>query len=583
MITPYRPDDIPPFYPAVVDIETASDGRVLAIEYGYQDEHNVRVFATFSNWGDFIVFIRRLVGKYKGNRAQLHRITRIWAHNGANFDYLSLVEFLRDNRLASDTQYILSGSTGIGVVIKLHSKETLRLYDSNRLLPGSLDKLCKEFNTETKKLDVDKKYKSKMELFLKKYPKLFYDYLHADVCSLQEVIYKFWCMLYAIEGSVGYLPMTLPSMALRLFRINMDDSFVISVPWNKEVKEFSRRAYTGGRVECYRSGKHEHVNIYDVNSMYPSVMQANVYPSSARAAWTQTYRTDLLGLWEIEYEQSNTLVPPVLRDEMSGDFSYTGKGVYTTPEIELIKEIGIKKLTITKGVVFQRSTKLFEKFVDKYYGLRLQAQREGNSALAYVCKILLNSLYGKFGQVGVKQQIVQVTKEKIAEVMSKGGSVHIISDDYMVTLENDMVEHEFVAIAAYVTSYARVVLYRAILAAGSGYIYSDTDSVHIDESSNTKPNNIGDNLGEMKLEYTGEVIYLGKKLYHPKDGKPKAKGIGRAIKNGTIDYDTFNSLLDTNKELQITFDVFPTVKEVMSGKQQACVMFQRTRTLRRLN
>lgn len=577
MITPYRPDDITPFYPAVIDIETASDGRVLAIEYGYQDEFNNRVFATFSNWSDFITFIRKLVGRYKGNRAQLHRITRIWAHNGANFDYLSLVEFLRDNSLASDTQYILSGSTGIGVVIKLHSKETLRLYDSNRLLPGSLDKLCKEFDTETKKLEVEHKYKSKMELFLAKYPKLFYAYLHADVCSLQEVIYKFWCMLYDIEGSVGYLPMTLPSMALRLFRLNMDDTFVISVPWNEKVKQFTRRAYTGGRVECYKSGKHENVNIYDVNSMYPSVMQANVFPSSARAAFTETYRTDLLGFWEIEYEQTKTDVPPVLRDEETNEFTYAGKGVYTTSEIELLKEIGAC-IHVKTGLVFQRATKIFETFVDKYYALRLQAQREGNNALAYVCKILLNSLYGKFGQIGVKQQIVQVSKEKITEVIANGGSVHIISDEYMVTLENDMVEHEFVAIAAYVTSYARIVLYRAILEAKEAYLYSDTDSVHLDNATI----GTGDKLGEMKLEYSGEVIYLGKKLYHPKDGKPKAKGIGRAIKDGSINYDTFNALLDSNREVQITFDVFPTVKEVMSGKQPACVMFQRVRTLRRL-
>jgi DNA polymerase elongation subunit (family B) len=371
--------------------------------------------------------------------------------------------------------------------------------------------------------------------------------------------------------------MTLPSMALRLFRLNMDDNFVISVPWNDEVKKFTRRAYTGGRVECYKSGKHENVNIFDVNSMYPAVMRANVFPSSARAAWTETYRTDLLGFWDIEYEQTNVSIPAVLRDESSGKFTYKGAGVYTTSEIELLKEQGAN-ITVKSGLVFQRATKIFEKFVDKYYSLRLQAQREGNSALAFVCKILLNSLYGKFGQIGVKQQIVQVSKEKIAEVIDNGGAVHIISDDYMVTLENDMVEHEFVAVAAYVTSYARIVLYRHILSCGDNYLYSDTDSVHCTDVSLPT----GDTLGEMKLEYTGEVIYLAKKLYHPKDGQPKAKGIGRAIKNGAITYDTFTVLLDKEKDMEVTFDVFPTVKEVLSGKQRACVMFQRKRRIKRL-
>lgn len=577
MIEPFRPADIKPVYPAVIDIETASDGRVLAIEYGYQNEYGTRIYHTFDEWGEFLVFIRGLVNKYKSNREQLHKITRIWAHNGANFDYLSLVEYIRDNNLAKDVQYIINGSQGIGVIIKLRSKETIRLFDSNRLLPGSLDKLCKEFNTTTKKNEIPKQYKSKMENLLRDNKEMFYDYLHNDVASLQEVIYKFWCMIYEIDGSIGYLPMTLPALAMRLFRKGLDDNTYITVPWNNDVKSFCRRGYTGGRVEVAKSGEIDNVKIYDVNSMYPAVMRDNDYPASARAAWVYEYMPDMLGFYEIVYEQLNTEIPPILRDEATNELMYKGSGVYSTAEIELFVEYG-GTFTIVQGLVFQRKAKLFSNFVDKYYKLRIEAQSNGNTALSFVCKILLNSLYGKFGQSGVKQQIEQVNKSRIKEIIDNGGNVHILSENYMVCQEGAVVEHEFVAIAAYVTSYARVLLYRIIVSCGNDYIYCDTDSVHCTNISF----DTSTDLGKLKLEKEDTVIYLGKKLYFPKSGEPKAKGIGRAIKTGKIQYTDFQRLLDAKESLIVEFDVFPTVKEVMSEARVSCVMFTRTRTIKRL-
>lgn len=52
----------------------------------------------------------------------------------------------------------------------------------------------------------------------------------------------------------------------------------------------------------------------------------------------------------------------------------------------------------------------FKDFVSTLYECRLEARKEGNEALAYVYKILMNSLYGRFG-INPKCTITEVIDE----------------------------------------------------------------------------------------------------------------------------------------------------------------------------
>lgn len=47
--------------------------------------------------------------------------------------------------------------------------------------------------------------------------------------------------------------------------------------------------------------------------------------------------------------------------------------------------------------MFEKKTSPFEKFVTSVYGNRLEAKKSGDEAMVYVYKILMNSLYGRFG------------------------------------------------------------------------------------------------------------------------------------------------------------------------------------------
>ena len=577
MITPYRPDDIKPYKPTVLDIETSSIGDAIGIGFAYENIFGQVMYSRFNNWYDWLKHYYALIKAHKNNKHMIKKLSSIYAHNGANFDWLSLIVFLKGRDEIKQLKYIMSGSIGIGVQLQIKSKLRITLMDSNRLMPGKLEKLAIDMGTNTKKHSVPKHYYSRMEDFRRDRPSDFWEYLHDDVIALQQVIHTFWKMIYELEGSIGYLPMTLPSLALKVFRKRMGDEDVIYVPWNSKVKAFTRRAYTGGRVECYKPGEYQHINIYDVNSMYPYVMASNIVPSSHRCAWTLEWHSDRCGFYDVDFVQTDKSIPPLLRDEETGKLVYEGSGVYATCELVKLQAIG-GTFDIHEGLVFQKSTLLFKDFVERYYGLRLEAQMHGNDALSYICKILLNSLYGKFGQRGTKTDIRDLNVKEMRELTDKGARV-TAAGDYMIVQEYAEVEHEFVAIAAYITSYARVVLYDHILEAGDDYVYSDTDSVH---TTGTLPETQG--LGGLKLEDSGQGVYIGKKMYaikNTKGQKVKAKGIGRMHIDIKPSYALF-SMLSRGKipDYNMRFLSFPTVREVLTKASEPCKIVERHRKVR---
>jgi hypothetical protein len=165
------------------------------------------------------------------------------------------------------------------------------------------------------------------------------------------------------------------------------------------------------------------------------------------------------------------------------------------------------------------------------------------------------------------------------ELVDTGAKVTPMGE-YMVVQEYQDVPHEFVAIAAYITSYARIELFKHIMAAGPDYVYSDTDSVH---TTGELEERYG--LGGLKHEHAGAGVYIGKKVYALKnaDGqKVKAKGLGRMHTGVKPSYKLF-SLLARDKILSYQFEFmsFPTVREVLMKEVPPCKPLLRKRTLRK--
>ncbi len=568
MIRPYKAKDVEPYPSCCIDLETAPDGTVIAVGFVYDD-----VYTAYETLGEWWVAYKQLARVKKEYR-------RIYAHNGANFDYLCLYEYLLANEKLEKCEYFMSDSSGIGVKIKIDGL-TITLLDSYRMLPASLDSLTRTFKVENPKQTVPEDCKDNYLRFKEQYPDLFWAYLKNDVLGLQQVLYRFWTEIVRLYGNVGNLPMTLPALSLRLWTKTLTGPLM--VPQSERLKALEREAYKGALTLCMRTGIFDNVNVYDVNSMYPAQMIDGEFPSSYVGYWTNEYDKDAMGLWRGNFTQWRRDIPPILFDAKGA--SYGGSGAFTTDEVNYLHSIG-GTFELFEGYVFIRKQKLFHEFIDKAYNLRLDAQREGNEALAYTLKTSMNSLYGKFGQreEGFTLKLSSAADQR--KMLEEGVEYKNLGDICAIK-EHRVVPHAFVSIAAYVTARARISLHKAMTAlidAGSEVYYCDTDSIHTNGVLETSSA-----LGAMKLEFQGEATYAGRKLYSLRKTdtvghttvKTKAKGIGRRIKGGTLGFDSIARMaLDKNESEEITFSTAPTVREVMNKKRKSGEFASKSRKIR---
>lgn len=574
MITPFAGKDVQPYAPTCLDIETAPDGTVIAVGFIWSDNDEQSHYTRFGSFREWYHYYSELVLRHKQDKALRTRLSRIYAHNGANFDWLSMYTFLADTEACEKGEYITADSAGIGMMLELKGIGKVSFMDSYRMLPSSLASLTKTFNVDNAKQEVPQECKHNYLLFKEKYPNLFWGYLESDVKGLQQVLYAFWNSIYTLFGNVGSLPMTLPSLVLRIFSKQLDHDMY--TPAQRNLKELERTAYKGGLTLCMRTGVFDNVNVYDVNSMYPYAMVQHEYPASYLGYWTQEYEAQSMGLWRATFNQSRQDIPPILFDHTTGA-AYSGCGVYSTNELNYLESIG-GEFTITEGYVYIERGTLFNAFVSNLYAMRKEAQVKGDEALAFVLKIMMNSLYGKFAQREIGDTITLGSADLMVELLDKGIGFKIMGDWYVIE-ETRTVKHAFVAIAAMITANARIDLHtRMVRVIDSGYevYYCDTDSIHTNGTFDTS-----NELGGIKLENNGNAAYAGKKIYAFEQGKVKAKGIGRNITAGTLDYDTI-VLLATDKECKtaITFDTFPSVKSVLGKKREPAVIEGLTRNLR---
>ncbi|KAL2897238.1 DNA polymerase [Bienertia sinuspersici] len=74
-------------------------------------------------------------------------------------------------------------------------------------------------------------------------------------------------------------------------------------------------------------------------------------------------------------------------------------GAYYSEELKYTKSLGYTVIPLS-GYIFEEMESPFKSYVSTLFKSRLQAKKEGNDALSFVYKILMNSLYSRFGTIG---------------------------------------------------------------------------------------------------------------------------------------------------------------------------------------
>jgi len=541
----------------VCDIENRSDGSVISI-----DTYDGKQHYTHYDWYEWYLWL-------KDQARENVKFRRVYAHNGGGWDWLSFIEWVLTINPSVQFQTVENGNRIVCVRIHVEPKVTVSLSDSLYLIKGKLD-------------DIGKKLVGRGKVKLEHLPEWYWEndrdkytqYHHEDTELLYDSIVAFARLVHTHIAPIARLGMTLPSTAMAAFRTRFQPCDIL-VPQDENLKLTLRRAYMGGRVEVFRPGYFENVRVYDVNSLYPSVMQDTPVPITGTVRKTKEFEPNLCGVYYVRFQQYDTNRSAVL---MSGGIgAYEGTGWYFEPELRRLATVGA--FDVVEGYVFTDQGVIFKSYVDTLYSLRLT---DKTGPIGETCKLFLNSLYGKFGMRPERTKTVRLEYEQIQVLIDRGVQTETINPEiglYRV-YETVDVPYEHVGIAGTITSEARARLWEGL---DSASLYCDTDSVHT-----TTPLDSGmvdpSRLGFWKLEFTGNAVYLGKKLYGLRDGtvdKLRVKGIRVGGENGfPLTFEHLRSLVDGGT-LACTFKTGTTAHDVMNKGLPSCRFQTKTRTIRR--
>ena len=461
------------------------------------------------------------------------------------------VQWLNDKQMKNKTfKYSISDKGQFySITIKINGKY-IQIRDSLKLLPFSVKKIGKSFETKHKKLEMEYtgfRYSGCKITDEEK------EYIKNDVLVVKEAL--------EIMFNEGHNKLTIGSCCLGEFKkIIGKDDFKNYFPNLTEktlekgtygsfnAEEYIRKSYRGGW--CYVvKGKENKIYTKgitaDVNSLYPSVMSSesgNRYPVGQPYFWHGNYidenalkpnryffiriktrfylKKDKLPFIQVKanllYNGREMLETSDIYDAENDTYlkfieGLNGETIPTRVELTLtmtdyylIKEhYDLVDFEILDGCWFYTEIGIFDSYIEKYKRIKMTS----TGAKRELAKLFLNNLYGK-----------------MATSTDSSFKYAYVKDDksigFLPVLEDEK-EPVYIPIGSAITSYAR---HFTITHAQKnyygvnkrGFIYADTDSIHCDlDASELKEIKVDDNnFCCWKLEASWDkAIFVRPKTY----------------------------------------------------------------------
>ena len=506
------------------DFETTTDiddCRVWA--YALCEIGNVNNFLYGNNIESFIDFCKNPKENYK-----------IWFHNlkfdgEYIFSYLlkNGYELIEDKKQKKDNSFTcLISDTGqfysieIYFTCKKKKVNKVTIYDSLKLLNFSVDKIAKAFDLPIRKLKLDYKAYRRIGHILTKDE---VDYIRNDV----EIMARALKFMF----DEGLDKMTIGSCALQYYKNNCKYFLKYFPVLPYEIDQDIRRSYKGGFTylnDIYKGREVGEGLVLDVNSLYPSVLHNDKLPFGEPIFFEGEYKPDKLYPLYIQtftciFEIKEGKIPSIqLKNNLSfmpNEYIKSSQGqlvtlTLTNIDLELFfNQYEVSDIVYHNGWKFKGIIGLFSEYIDHWTEKKIQAKKDNNKVLYLISKLMLNSLYGKFG-------LNPNTRSKFPYLDHDG-----VIRYYLTPLEQR--KPVYIPIATFVTSYARR---KTILTSQAikdftidnfnedYYIYSDTDSIHLRKLPEELLREFVDiddyRLGAWKLESTfTRGKYLRQKCY----------------------------------------------------------------------
>lgn len=306
--------------------------------------------------------------------------------------------------------------------------------------------------------------------------------------------------------------------------------YKVKIHGNAFLDRYERAAYFGGRTEAFRIGMTlEEIKKLDVNSLYPSVMRENVYPTKfilfkkepdedfINRVRLMTKQKKIVYIADVTVQINEPKLPVKLNGKLVFPVGQI-RGIWTSAEIELLSD---KEILKWHSIAVYEAKPLFKTFVETFYALRKLAKQQKDKVNDIFHKLLLNSSYGKFGQmkrVEIRCPELDSKVIKYGITTIDGMTVRYMDGEaYIVTKERKPSFDSFIAIAAFVAAYARAKMWKFMKKAGlENVYYMDTDSLFVNLKGYinlTKEDAIDPyELGKLKNEgdFDGVIIYAAK-------------------------------------------------------------------------
>lgn len=332
------------------------------------------------------------------------------------------------------------------------------------------------------------------------------------------------------ELDLSKLRPTLASTAFATFRKRFLTK-EIDLPKSEFIRGQARQAYFGGWVWPYQLGKiNEPLVQLDVVSMYPSVMVESRFPTTFLGGMVDV---DAKGLESLASKyhvvalcQVNAEHDPVLLRMHQRTLPVLGHATTWLTHEEIKRRLRSGEIIKAHKVHFYDEDRIFRDYIETLWKLRQEFTARRDEVGRLVVKLLMNSLYGKFGQRGADYKYLHVPskiKPTMPEyIVDESGDIvesrHYAGGLLRIKKEEGESHYSHPAIAATVTVLARWKLWDLIRSIGIEHVfYADTDSVLTNEEGFMRAKDLGllgNTLGKLKPEFfaTNANIF-GKKDY----------------------------------------------------------------------
>jgi hypothetical protein len=425
---------------------------------------------------------------------------------------------LKDGEFTSLISYM---GAFYSITIKYEGVE-YTIYDSLKIIPLPVKKISKAFGISQLKGEID---------YTKSRP-IGYAIQTDEVAYIKndvEIVGK--ALLYFFSQKLN--KMTQASNAFHDFKkIVTPKVFDKLFPNLIEIDNELRQSYKGGYAYVnppFQNRELESGIVFDVNSLYPAVMYNCKLPFGEPVFYHGKYTPDkiytiYIQMFKCNFELKDGYLPTlqIKHHKNFNDTEYLtssdGEDVtlyLTNVDLEMFFEhYNVYNIEWIHGWKFKASDKLFRDYIDKWIKIKEQATIDGNEGLRTLAKLMLNSLYGKFGlNPMIKSKFPTFDGEYIR---------------YQTT-EQEERDPIYIPVAAFVTSYARQITITAAQKNIHRFAYADTDSLHL--LGEEIPDNIP--IDNVKLGYWKN---------EGKFNKAKFLRAKSYIENMYINVDEFNKL-----------------------------------------